>query len=69
MLLVPVLPLLYGWSGVNAAGAMAVVGLIHLGLYRRCKKLVSRERPFVTLAPIHLAGVPLDRFSFPSGHT
>ena len=64
-----VLPLLYGWDGATATATMAMVGLLNLWLYRRCKKSVSRERPFVTLAPIHLAGVPLDRFSFPSGHT
>lgn len=64
-----VLPLLYGWPGVTATEAMAIVGLLNLWLYRKCKRSVSRERPFVTLAPINLAGVPLDRFSFPSGHT
>lgn len=64
-----VLPLLYGREGMTATGIMAIVGLLNLWLYRKCKRSVSRERPFVTLAPIHLAGVPLDRFSFPSGHT
>jgi len=28
-----------------------------------------RERPFITHSAIHLAGAPLDRYSFPSGHT
>jgi len=64
-----VLPLLYGWHGGIASGAMAITGLLNLLLYRKCKASVSRERPFITLEPIHLAGVPLDRFSFPSGHT
>ncbi|MGM0593854.1 MAG: phosphatase PAP2 family protein [Pseudomonadota bacterium] len=67
--LMAVLPLLYGWQGVEAAATMALVGLVNLWLYRKCKRRISRERPFVTLAPINLAGVPLDRFSFPSGHT
>lgn len=64
-----VLPLLYGWEGVTATGTMAIVGLLNLWIYRKCKGSITRERPFVTLAPINLAGVPLDRFSFPSGHT
>jgi undecaprenyl-diphosphatase len=28
-----------------------------------------RERPFIRHAGISLAGAPLDRYSFPSGHT
>jgi undecaprenyl-diphosphatase len=63
------LPLLYGWEGMTATGAMAIVGLLNLWIYRKCKGAISRERPFISLAPINLAGVPLDRFSFPSGHT
>lgn len=63
------LPLLYGWDGLTASGVMAIVGLFNLWLYRRCKVSASRERPFINLASINLAGVPLDRFSFPSGHT
>jgi undecaprenyl-diphosphatase len=67
--LMAVLPLLYGRRGLIAAGVMAVVGLLNLGLYRKCKGSISRERPFISLEPINLAGVPLDRYSFPSGHT
>lgn len=67
--LMAVLPLLYGWQGAEAVGTMALVGLVNLWLYRTCKGRVLRERPFVTLEPINLAGVPLDRYSFPSGHT
>lgn len=67
--LMAVLPLLYGMAGLEAAALMAVTGLLNLFLYRRAKRSISRERPFVTLEPINLAGVPLDRYSFPSGHT
>ncbi len=67
--LMAILPLLYGWQGGYAAGAMVLVGLFNLWLYRKCKGSISRERPFISLAPINLAGVPLDRYSFPSGHT
>jgi len=67
--LMAVLPLLYSTPGVVATGVMAFTGLLNLWLYRRCKGSINRERPFITLAPINLAGVPLDRYSFPSGHT
>jgi undecaprenyl-diphosphatase len=67
--LMAVLPLLYGLQGAYAAGVMALVGVLNLWLYRKCKGSISRERPFISLAPINLAGVPLDRYSFPSGHT
>jgi len=67
--LMAVLPLLYGWQGAHAAGVMALVGLLNLFLYRKCKRRISRERPFISLEPINLAGAPLDRYSFPSGHT
>lgn len=67
--LMAVLPLKYGWYGAKAALVMALVGAINLMLYRKCKAAFARERPFVLLSPINLAAVPLDRYSFPSGHT
>jgi len=48
---------------------MAVSGLAGLLLYRDLKRRFVRERPFITHTAITRAGVPLDRFSFPSGHT
>jgi len=67
--LMAVLPLLYGEQGLLAAGLMALTGGLNLWLYRLCKRRFARERPFVTLPSIRLAGTPLDRYSFPSGHT
>ena len=64
-----VLPIVYGWEGLHASGVMAVVGAINLLIYRNCKGNIVRERPYVTLEPVQLVGVPLDRYSFPSGHT
>lgn len=50
-----------------ATGAIAFA--IHLPVYKIVKTLVSRPRPFETLAGVkNLITVP-DRFSFPSGHT
>lgn len=64
-----VLPLLYGWQGLKVVLLMALVGVINLLFYRHCKRAFARERPFVMLPPINLAAAPLDRYSFPSGHT
>jgi undecaprenyl-diphosphatase len=64
-----VLPLIYGKQGLYAAGTMGIVGAINLLLYRKCKKSISRDRPYVTINTVNLAGIALDRYSFPSGHT
>lgn len=64
-----VLPLSYGLDGLYASGVMVIVGAINLFLYKKCKGTISRERPYVTIEPIQLVGAPLDRYSFPSGHT
>lgn len=63
------LPFIYGVEGIYAAVVMAFVGVINLFLYKQCKGSINRERPYVSIAPIQLIGVPLDRYSFPSGHT
>lgn len=67
--LMAVLPLLYGLQGLQAAGHMAIVGLLGVMLYKGLKGHINRERPFVHHAEIRLGAMPLDRFSFPSGHT
>jgi undecaprenyl-diphosphatase len=67
--LILVLPLMYGASAVKPAIAMAVTGLVGLLLYTLLKRLFVRERPFITHAAISQAAAPLDRYSFPSGHT
>jgi undecaprenyl-diphosphatase len=67
--LMVVLPVLYGWYGAKAAAVMVIVGGINLLLYRKVKSTFARERPYVSLPPINLAAAPLDRYSFPSGHT
>lgn len=67
--LIAVLPLLYGRHGLLVALQMAASGLAGLILYRYLKRTFVRERPFITHQAITRAGEPLDRFSFPSGHT
>jgi len=68
-LLIALLPLLYGRAGVRASLAMMLTGAIGLGLYRLLKKALVRERPFIRHPGITLTMPPLDRYSFPSGHT
>ena len=63
------LPLLYGASGVKPSVVMAVTGILGVILYKLLKRVFVRERPFITHSSIALAGAPLDRYSFPSGHT
>jgi len=67
--LVAVLPLIYGRAAVRPAIGMAVTGIIGLLIYRALKRALLRERPFIRHPGITLAMPPLDRYSFPSGHT
>jgi undecaprenyl-diphosphatase len=48
---------------------MALTGALGVLIYVLLKRLFVRERPFITHAGIDRAGAPLDRYSFPSGHT
>jgi undecaprenyl-diphosphatase len=58
-----------GAPGRQIAAQCAVAGLVGLVLYRTLKNVLVRERPYMTHEAIVCAGRPLDRFSFPSGHT
>ena len=64
-----VLPTAYGreaWLPVAHMAATAVVGIL---VYKILKRLLLRERPFASYSDVHLFGHPMDRYSFPSGHT
>jgi undecaprenyl-diphosphatase len=63
------LPLLRGRTGLRASLAMALTGALGVALYKALKQTLVRERPFITHQGISLHGAPLDRYSFPSGHT
>lgn len=67
--LILVLALGLGADGRAAALQCALAGVTGLMIYRRLKNVLVRERPYLTHAAIICAGRPLDRFSFPSGHT
>ena len=63
------LPVLYGTPAVKGSVVMALTGILGVILYKLLKRVFVRERPFITHSSIALAGAPLDRYSFPSGHT
>lgn len=48
---------------------MAGAGLAGTLVYKAIKGKTTRPRPYQVHQAIALAGAPLDRFSFPSGHT
>jgi undecaprenyl-diphosphatase len=67
--LITLLALFGGMRGLHAAAHMAGVGVIAAALYRTLKRWTRRPRPFHTHADITCYVLPLDEFSFPSGHT
>ena len=63
------LPFVYGMRGFTVSVAMLATGAAGLALYKFLKRTFVRERPYIRHTGISLAGAPLDRYSFPSGHT
>lgn len=68
-LLILLIPVRYGDAGLRPALVMAAVGLLGVAVYKSLKGRLVRERPYITYAGIRAGSVPLDRYSFPSGHT
>ena len=68
-LLVLLVPVCAGEGGLKPALVMAVTGIAGVLLYRQLKRRLVRERPYITFAGIRAGAAPLDRYSFPSGHT
>jgi undecaprenyl-diphosphatase len=68
-LLVLLLPVRYGEAALRPALVMAATGIIGVLVYKALKHRLVRERPYITFAGIHAGTAPLDRYSFPSGHT
>lgn len=58
-----------GRAAWAAVAQMSVAGLAGVAIYRFLKTRTLRPRPFEVVCDVVCAGVPLDRFSFPSGHT
>lgn len=67
--LIVLLPLIYGEQSLLPAVRMGIVGLVGVALYKYLKGRLVRERPYISLIGIVAGTPPLDRYSFPSGHT
>ena len=63
------IPLLGGVNLIPLTLHIGSTALIGVAIYKFCKLTLVRERPFVTHEQIVCIGTPLDRGSFPSGHT
>jgi undecaprenyl-diphosphatase len=64
-----ILPLIYGWQALLASAHMMAVGMVCLVVYKQLKARTSRPRPFLASTAIFRTVPPLDKYSFPSGHT
>ncbi len=63
------LPFIYGLDAIHTSLRMVVVGAVGLIVYKLLKSKTERPRPFAVIDSIRLGVAPLDRYSFPSGHT
>lgn len=61
--------IIIGEAGLYISLHMAYVALIGLLIYKIIKSNTHRLRPYMTSRAITLGASPLDRYSFPSGHT
>jgi undecaprenyl-diphosphatase len=67
--LIVAMPLLGPPAGAVVAAQMAATGAVATVLQAVLKTSLARERPFLALRGIACGTAPLDRYSFPSGHT
>jgi undecaprenyl-diphosphatase len=58
-----------GWDAAPAVLHMVLAGLVGTLLYKWLKGATERPRPYQACPTIRCLTAPLDRFSFPSGHT
>jgi undecaprenyl-diphosphatase len=63
------LPLFYGMAGAMRTLQMTVTGVTGVLIYKWMKHRFVRERPYISHLRIRVGTAPLDRYSFPSGHT
>jgi len=56
-------------DGLIASAHMLMAAAVGLVTYKLLKRKLVRERPFISFDAIECAMPPLDRYSFPSGHT
>ena len=58
-----------GADAALPAARLTIAALAGLALYKLLKTRLVRERPFISHQHITCGTPPLDRYSFPSGHT
>ncbi len=63
------MPVLMPQAGLAIALLMVTTGLTCTITYKLLKRWLIRERPFISFPSINCGTPPLDRYSFPSGHT
>ena len=63
------LPFIYADPGLRLTLQFSVTGFIGVRLYKWMKQRWVRERPYISHLGIRAGVAPLDRYSFPSGHT
>lgn len=68
-LLILLLPVLNGMDGFFQLLYVSSVGLVSVCLYKFLKAKLIRERPYISFGSIIAQTKPLDRYSFPSGHS
>lgn len=68
-LIILIIPVLRPQDGLATALLMVATGLTCTVTYKLLKRWLIRERPFISFPSINCGTPPLDRYSFPSGHT
>ena len=63
------MPVVAGMQGGVRALQFAITGFIGVFIYKWMKQRWVRERPYISHLTIRAGTAPLDRYSFPSGHT
>lgn len=58
-----------GLSSIPALVQIVVTSAVGILVYKTLKQRLVRERPFIHSGSIRCGAAPLDRYSFPSGHT
>lgn len=67
--LIGLLPVVYGCEAMLLAVMMMASGICGMVIYKLLKAATARHRPFANNPQILRETLPLDEFSFPSGHS
>jgi len=67
--LLAALPIVFGQQALLPTAHIALTALAGVATYKGIKGAMLRERPFASHAGVQAFVEPLDRYSFPSGHT